>query len=177
MIFKHQDLMLVCHYKSFSSLHTKLLQHQRPLLVSMPRGTEETRIWWPYREVVHASLTPLVFSTTGGMIRETMVFYHHLADHLQHHASTSYIQTLAFILWMLLFFYYNQLQCASVDTGPFCIALLMPPLRWAASTWTIRAIICIYSVVQHIPSILRAVGKGSLKKKLDKHILGAYKAS
>jgi len=42
------------------------------------------------REVELASFTPLVFSTTGGMDREGLVFYCRLAELLSRHDSSSY---------------------------------------------------------------------------------------
>ena len=47
------------------------------------------------REVEKVSFTPLVFTSTGGIGREALVFYHYLADLLSHHSSTPYSHSLA----------------------------------------------------------------------------------
>ena len=46
-------------------------------------------------------------------------------------------------MYIVIFFTTDiHLQCATVEAGQFFIALPMPPLRWIASTETIRAIMC-----------------------------------
>jgi len=55
------------------------------------------------REVELASFTPLVFSTTGGMGREGLVFYRRLAELLSRHDSASYSRTLAWLRSTLSF--------------------------------------------------------------------------
>ena len=55
------------------------------------------------REVEQASFTPVVFSTTGGMGREALTFYHRLANMLSRHSSTSHSGTLACIRCALSF--------------------------------------------------------------------------
>ena len=55
------------------------------------------------REVELASFTPLVFATTGGMGREEVVFYRHLASLLSHRSSTAYSRTLAWMRCTLSF--------------------------------------------------------------------------
>ena len=49
------------------------------------------------REVEHASITPLVFSTTGGLNKETTIAYRRLAELLATKRGTEYVTTLA---WM-----------------------------------------------------------------------------
>ena len=130
-------------------------------------------------------LFSLVFSTTGGMGKEAIVFYHQLADHLSHRSSTSYSR-----LWLLfgalcLFLYYGWLQCASMEVGSFCIAPQMPLLRWAACIGTTRfwgsprclgpssELFSVAGVIQLSSTyqlVLGVVGKGSPsspEKKLD----------
>ena len=55
------------------------------------------------REVEQASFTPLVFTTTGGMVKEAVVFYRRLADQLSHRTSTLYSHTLAWMRCTLSF--------------------------------------------------------------------------
>ena len=54
-------------------------------------------------EVELTSFTPLVFSTTGGMGREGLVFYHRLAELLSKHDLASYSGTLAWLRSTLSF--------------------------------------------------------------------------
>jgi len=49
-------------------------------------------------EMESASFTPLVFSTTGGMGREGLTFYHRLVELLSRHDATTYSGTLSFSL-------------------------------------------------------------------------------
>ena len=49
------------------------------------------------REVEHASFTPLVMSTTGGMGRAATTFYKHLAAMISEKRGTDYSQTISWI--------------------------------------------------------------------------------
>jgi len=53
--------------------------------------------------VESASFTPLILSTTGGMGREGLTFYGHLAKLLSGHDSTTYSSTLAWLRCALSF--------------------------------------------------------------------------
>ena len=63
------------------------------------------------REVEQASFTPLVFTTTGGMGKEAVVFYRHLSDLLSRRSSTTYSRTLA---WMKCALSFSLLRSATV---------------------------------------------------------------
>ena len=63
------------------------------------------------REVEQASFTPLVFTTTGGMGKEALVFYRCLADLLSRRSSTTYSHTLA---WMRCTLSFSLLRSATV---------------------------------------------------------------
>ena len=80
-----------------------------------------------------ASFTPLVFETTGGMGKEALVFYRHLADWLSRrgHDSMSYSSTLAWIRCTLSFSLLDLLQCASREQDPSLNVTSMLPRRWA----------------------------------------------
>ena len=55
------------------------------------------------REVELASFTPLVFSTTGGMGKETVTFYRCLSELLSRHNTMTYSSTLAWLRCLLSF--------------------------------------------------------------------------
>jgi len=109
-----------CHPNALSYCNTSI-----PSLYQCHEPQKKQEYDYHIREVEQASFTPLVFSTTGVMGREAIVFYRRLANHLSHHSSMSYSQTLAFI-WYAMVNYNVHL----------CIAPPMPPLRWTACTGT-----------------------------------------
>ena len=55
------------------------------------------------REVELASFTPLVLSTSGGMGKEAVTFYCHLAELLSKHSTMTYSSTLAWLRCLLSF--------------------------------------------------------------------------
>ena len=55
------------------------------------------------REVEHASFTPIVFATTGGMGKEATMFYKHLANLLANKKDGQYSTTLAWMRCKLSF--------------------------------------------------------------------------
>ena len=61
------------------------------------RDGEEKRIRCRVREVEYAAFTPLVFSTSGGLEKETAIAYKHLAGFLAEKRKTQYGTILA---WM-----------------------------------------------------------------------------
>ena len=80
------------------------------------------------REIEHASFTPLIFATTGGMGREATIFYCRLADLLSHKNNVPYDTMLA---WLRCTLSFSLLQCASAAASLSPIDQLMLHQRWA----------------------------------------------
>ena len=57
------------------------------------------------REVEHGTFTPLVFSATGGMADQTIVFYKRLASLLSEKRNEHYAVVMG---WLLVIFFYDQ---------------------------------------------------------------------
>ena len=102
-------------------------------------------------EVELASFTPLVFSTTGGMCREGLVFYCRLAELLSRHNSASYSRTLA---WLRSTLSFSLLQSETMCIwGSRSISRRHPdagPCKWPWGLLGWSPVIFFSSWVQHI---------------------------
>ena len=67
------------------------------------------------REVELASFTPLVFSTSGGMGKEAVTFYHRLVELLSRRNTMTYSSTLAWLRCLLSF---SLLRSATIYVHP-----------------------------------------------------------
>jgi len=74
------------------------------------------------REVEHSTFTPLVFSATGGMEKETTTFYKRLASLLAVKWDHSYSSMLSWLLCCISFHYYGQPYKAS-EAPTFLLAM------------------------------------------------------
>ena len=94
---------------SISEFSTHLLHltphpHPVPLATADMKKKNKEHIEQRIREIEHASFTPIVLSTTGGMGPIATTFYKRLADRLASKWNSSYSQTIGWLRCRLTFF-------------------------------------------------------------------------